>query len=557
MSKIKPKRAFAKEVFTSFDGIRAGGADDMRNFRILADGSIEKRCGWETLHTLPDTVRGVWQGSLNGRSRCFAVCGSSIYSLDGALPTKLNSIATDEGRVRFLLYREHLYLLDGNRLYLYRNDSIGFAVAEGYVPLFGYNWEPSGKGDVHEPLNLLSNRLRMHYFNSSGSSTIRLPFYAESIESLRVDGVEDTAYRFTALGDSVTLSRIGSDIDIAFTVYGSSDHWEKLHNAAIGFCGRTETEEYMLLASDSHIYSSTPVSTAMLNGSLSRYSTTDPLYFKLTDVHPVGDNEHPVTAFHPERDRVLAFTTNGAASVCLSLDGGVSDCYTLPLSMGCTAPDASLSIDGDPVIINECGIFRLHAASDDPDRFYPTPLCEPMDFWKKQSFLSGAVCKNDRTNGELWFRDPSDENGLVWVYHILQKQWYCFDGISASSFFILDGKQGFASANRVCCFDESLTADDGNAIEAVYKSGFLGFSSPESVKRSLRVTLCGFGAEATLELESERRAQSYLLLTSPDTVPVCLDKRARFGRFRHLRFCLRDRGKERSRWSRLSLYSNL
>ncbi|MBQ8213359.1 MAG: hypothetical protein IJZ80_05055, partial [Clostridia bacterium] len=78
-----------------------------------------------------------------------------------------------------------------------------------------------------------------------------------------------------------------------------------------------------------------------------------------------------------------------------------------------------------------------------------------------------------------------------------------------------------------------------------------------SVKRSLRVSLCGWGCEATLDLQSEKKKQSFALVAPKADAPVVLDKRARFGRFRHLRFCLRDAGEHRSRWSRLALYSNL
>ncbi len=561
MSKIKPKRAFAKEVFTRFGGISPGGADDMRNFRILSDGSLEKRCGWELLHTLPGKVRGMKQCVLDGRNFLFAVCGSGIYSIENGACSLLSSLQTSAGRVRFFLYRDHLYLCDGDAMYVYRSSSRSFQVAQGYAPFYGYNWHPTNGGEVSEPLNLFTNRMRIHYLNSTGTRTFYLPYFASSVERVKVNGSIDADFSFSGPSDTVTISRDGSSVEIAFTIILNSDHTRRLRHALLGFCGRVEEQERLMLTAPEdggqYIYCSAGISNAVLNGSRAFYPDSDPLYFKSEGVLTVGDAEHPVTSFFAERDRVLAFWARGASVIHPAPEGDTVECYPLPLEMGCTASDLNLSHNGEPIIINEGGIFRLRQVSGEPDHFIPMLLSEGMEFARSASFQTHAVCTADLSHGELWFRDPDDTEGLVWVLDLDKSQWYCFDGLFASFFFSSDGRLGFAADNQLCIFDDALTTDGGDPFEAIYQSGFLCFSSPESVKRSLRVTLCGFGAEAMLELESERKSRRYSILAPDTSYPVCMDHRARFGRFRHLRFCLRDSGTKRSRWSRLALYSNV
>ncbi len=561
MSKIKPNRAFAKEVFTRFGGISPGGADDMRNFRILSDGSLEKRCGWELTNTLPGSVRGIKQCVLDGRERLFVVCNNGVYSIDNGVCKLLSSVNTFSGKVRFFLYRNRLYLCDGDEVFVYRSDALGFQAAQGYAPFYGYNWHPNEGGEVLEPLNLFTNRIRIHYLNTIGTNTFYLPFYVSSIECVRVDGVTDTAFGYSDIDKAVITSRSGTSIEIACTIALNSDHRRRLHHALRGFCGRVEETERLMLSAPSdggqYLYCSTAVSDIYLNGSLAYYPDSDPLYFKSDGVLTVGNQEHPITTFFAEHDRVLAFWDRGASVIRPSPEGDTVECYPLSLDMGCTVPDLTLSQNGDPIIINEGGIFRLRQVTGEPDRFLPTLLSEGMAFVHSKSFRESAICTVDSAHGEFWFRDPGNSEGLVWVLNPETLQWYCFDGLFASLFYSVDGRLGFASDNRLCLFDDAITTDGGKPFEAIYQSGFLCFSSPESVKRSLRVTLCGFGAEAMLELESERKSRHYSILAPDSSYPVCMDHRARFGRFRHLRFCLRDNGTRRSRWSRLALYSNL
>ena len=565
MSKIKPNRAFAKEIFSSFGGIScegetsSKGATEMQNFRILPDGSIEKRWGWETAYELPDRIRGVWQGSIDGADYTFAVCGSEVYRVinDGDFRT-VASLSTEEGRARFCFYRNRLYLCDEEQMYVLDRNYQSFAPVHGYAPQFGTNWHPTEFGSVNEPLNLFSNRLRIHYFNSTGTNVFILPFFPDSVEKVTVDGVTDTAYSVS--GDRITVSKIGSSVEIAFTILLNSDHQTRLHQAQRLFVNRIGNREFMMLSSKidgQYIYCSSQVDEVMLNGALRYYSDSDPLYFTGTEILTVGDAEHPVSRFCMDRNRVLAFHARGAESISLSEESNAVQSYPILHSVGCVAKEIDLYLDGDPLIANTTGIFRLENIASEPDHFQAIPLGEQMPFCRDEHFLQNMICCRNDKHGELWFRDATDVDGYVWVYNTANAQWYCFNGIYADYFVFLDGKLGFVQDDRICLFDESLGTDDGATFEAIYTSGYLCFSSPESVKRSLRISLCGWGCEATLELQSEKRTRSFILDEIPSEAPLVLDKRARFGRFRHLRVCLRDMGDKRSRFSRLALYSNL
>jgi hypothetical protein len=139
MSKIKPKHAYAKAIFESFGGIPEGSPSsesalsELCNFRILPNGSLEKRCGWYAEITLPDTVRGMWQGTLEGRSLSFAVGGSKVYQIIGTSASEISSLTTSVGRVTFVPYRNRLYLLDGAETYVLQLSPLRFTVAVGYA----------------------------------------------------------------------------------------------------------------------------------------------------------------------------------------------------------------------------------------------------------------------------------------------------------------------------------------------------------------------------------------------------------------------------------------
>ena len=212
MSKINPERADVREDFEGFGGIgekglSTGKATDMRNFRLLPDGALEKRCGWAVHQKFVSDVRAVWQGVIGEISSIFVVVGDTVYRFVGDDQYEAGVLTESWGHVAVSFYLGRLYLLDENEIYVYSETMNKFDVAYGYAPLFGLNWHPSNQGAINEPINLFSNRLRVNYLNTEGLSTFTLPYYAKSIDCVRVDNVNVSDYSFRTGGNTVTLNR--------------------------------------------------------------------------------------------------------------------------------------------------------------------------------------------------------------------------------------------------------------------------------------------------------------------------------------------------------------
>ena len=80
------KNLFAQLYAGEFGGIdrqsslgQANVAQDIKNFRILADGSLEKRCGYSKVIGLPAGIRAVWSGDVDGEASLFVLAGDMVY----------------------------------------------------------------------------------------------------------------------------------------------------------------------------------------------------------------------------------------------------------------------------------------------------------------------------------------------------------------------------------------------------------------------------------------------------------------------------------------------
>ena len=78
---------------------------ELRNFRLLSDGSMQRREGFLPLAVLPSAVRGVFSTVRQGRTEVYVVAGSEVYALEKAgedwTPRAIGSLNSTQGKVCF------------------------------------------------------------------------------------------------------------------------------------------------------------------------------------------------------------------------------------------------------------------------------------------------------------------------------------------------------------------------------------------------------------------------------------------------------------------------
>ncbi len=571
MARIQPSRCFAKEIFDGFGGISpheevgSHALASLKNYRPLCDGTLEKRCGYQSVATFPQSVRGVWTGTVGGKDFSFAVSGQTVFDWRDDEPVAHTVLESTSGSVTFCVYSDRLYLLDGQRIYILNKAGTNFYEAVGYVPLYGFQWDPMHGGEFFEPLNLYSTHLRVHYSNPNGSLHFRIPFYADTIDSVRIPGSEVDDFIYDRETKTVTLPVTNQSVEIAFTVsHLFPEEGEEIRSCKQAFVDRFGERECMILyggEDGKNLFCTAKVDESMLTSASVYYPNVDPLYVPVYCHVTVGDRAHPVTALYRNHDRVLAFHALGVASLNVSSQDNAVESYPILRGVGNLAVGIDQHINGDPVIFGVGGLFTLSSPASDIDDFRIHRLAEIPQAMRDSISFANAILHSDPRHGEVWIRDPNAEDGVVWVYHAERKQWYAFDNLPATCFFVWQDSTGFAADHTLFLFDESLTEDNGTPICASLVSGQLFFSAPEAVKRGLRLSLCAETGNnrVQIELETDNGRRITLSPTSRSgSSELLLDRRVTGpGRFRFLRLRLRDEGTYRSRLHRLALFANI
>lgn len=575
MSKIKPEHAYATEHFDRFHGLGKSPltdskkATDIRNFRITANGSLEKRRGYRALRKFPEQIRAYWEGSVGSNFYQMAICGNKVYSIDIMMGT-LEVIATLNSRyayINFIQFENELYLLDSNDILVFR-PSLGkflpVTASDAYVPLYGKDWDPVSGGETFESVNLLSNRIRVSYLNVSRTNTFKLPFYASAIDSILVDGVPVTSYGFTTSDNTVYIPAAtnGYQVEIGFEIALDINNSEiSTASQSIVYPGRHHPTLFLYGdIGSSKIYRSAYISSESLKQCRAHYPNCTSLYFRGEDVLFAGDKQYPLTAISLYNNRLLVYSKIATWEIrCSDNVHDEVDISPLLQGIGCISPHAAITCGNYPVIVNNGGVYLLDFPTSGNDLPDIVKISDDISDHLTTSFLYNCIAREDILHHELWLRDPKDSEAKVLVYNLDHREWYVFDNIYATRFFSLPLYDGFLSGDELLVFDENIGHDNGADIVASYQSGYFSLGHPTSKKRSLRTSLCADtnGNSPFLKIETEHTERTFELVGSDLDVPEFFDYRALMGRFRFLRFRLLVSGKKDCRFHTISFYANL
>ena len=573
MAIMNPKTALEKETISSFGGISDHGglssdsAFDMRNFQILPDGTLEKRCGFFKRYSFGVSIRGLWEGTVSGDTYLFVVAGDQIYRQgpNDSFPTAVYMLTTSEGNVNFAFYRENLYLLDGKSLLIFRTSTETFSIAEGYVPLYGYNWHPTQLGEIREPLNLIQSRIRIHYLNTNGSTTFQLPFTCEKINSMMVNGESTNLYSFTPYTSTFTipasLAGVGT-VEVTVTLDPVFNRRSTVLQASEAAVFSTTRRQTMMTFGGSQgylVYRSSPVTDEMLRECLIPCPDADPLYFQKDTAITVGSSQHPVLALCQSEDQMLVFNDENVWGIRYSANSDDPEVLPIRSAFGCASKNGVLPCGDFLATVSDGGILRMDIRGDNLDICETSPLSRSIERRLDAAFLKSAILFRNRSNNQLWVRDPKEASGLVWICDADRSRWFSYDGIRANRFYEIGGKVAFSTeSGDICFFDENLDHDDGAPFSAFYQSHYLGFSHPQLAKRSIRLSVCAkaLGGALTAEVVTERGSKSFVLRKNTGDVPAFYDRRLSMGRFRFLQFRLSASDAARCRIYSLSIAAN-
>lgn len=557
MANLDPANNMARDTAERFLGMDrslvAGTADvaqDICNFRVLADGTLEKREGYRTLAELPAAVRGVWAGNVGGCETLLAAAGSHVYLLaqDGAVldvPQILVTLGTQTGIANFFCVEGCVYMLDGDSIYCY--DGVGMTEADAYAPLYGHSWHPLTGGEVNEPFNAFSRHVRLHYLMAVSSSYLALQLPFASVDAVYHNHRALDASDYTLSEDGYTLNfdyTVAANLTII--VYGTLAASVDT-GAAVRSCSHTVTmggefDDRVFLyhgSQPSDIYVSNDVVPGELADARKVWPGLKNLYFSQGEKLTVDDGKSEITALCRHYDRLLVFRRDGTcmANLAQGADGSIYPAMPVNSTVGCASPEALCLYGNDPITVNDRGIWRWLQTTDERDECNAVRISDKVATMLSRDFCRRAqcVCRADR--GEVWFYDPQDETGGILILSPSTGAWYRFSGVRMQGCFRYDGADCFYFDTHLYRFSRELVWDEPQGeqrdIDAHYEAVGLHLGQPWQLKRMGRcmVTYSGEGM-FEVALESDRGGRRSFRFASDGRTPVRLaQRRMPVGRF--------------------------
>lgn len=560
MARAQLTNVYARDTAEGFSGMdrsridgTAGTAWDVCNFRLLDDGSLEKREGYRRLSTLPEEIRGVWAGNVSGKETLLAAAGSHVYlvaqegeSSDEAVV--LAELGSESGIANFFYAEGCVYMLDGVGIYCY--DGSSMSESEGYAPLYGYGWHPHNGGAVNEPLNAFSRHVRIHFSLSISVTSLSLKLPFESIEAVYHSNGRILADYYTLSEDGLTLSFDDYiESGLSLTVYGTLR--EEVDNGnAVRSCSGVVTmggefdDRIFLYHGDApaDIYVSKTVSEDQLVQVRLIWPSVKKVYFSAADKLTVDDGNSEVTALCRHYDRLLVFRRDGTCMADLTegADGSIYPAMPVNSSVGCTSPEALCQYGNDPITVSERGIYRWLQTTDERDECNAVCVSD-----KVAPMLSGEICRRIRSvcwreRHEVWFYDPEDSEGGVLVWRPDKNAWVRFSGIVAQGCLLYAGDMCFYHGCHIYRFAQDCLWDkpygEQREITAHCEAVGLHLGRPWEVKRMGRCLVShSGGGELEVTLTTDRGAVRAFRLIGTETAPIRMtSRRVSVGRFVHL-----------------------
>jgi len=516
------------------------------NFRFSDRMSLRSRCGFYPLASLKNNVRGLTSVTLGGRQWLIVAAGNTLYSVsDGA--TELGRLSRSEGDVIFFVYDDSLMIFDGDAGFTF--DSVSLKPLSPYIPMVARCGSDEDSYQLVEPINLMTDRIRIRFDGIRGSREHYLvPGMYEIIDVTALDG---TPLDYWELEDDKIVFPDGMPTGGYYEVLCRTDESiakyserNKIFSAKFGeVFGRVTQPRLYLFSSTERgrvYYSRKPDS--------NYYSGEGfPFYFCDENSFTVGQGEVEICGACRFLDRMFIFTEEDAWFLTASTPDEASPFHS---NVGCAILGGAIPLDNNPVTIGRDGIYLWENVSGYTEcsaNFMSPEIAAELTEEVIYSLRAVGVCA---ARNELWLCPDSSHGGGAVIWDYRRRIFYRFSGFQVGFMAEYASDVVFSDGKNVYGFSETADSDDGAEIVAVWENSFCVFSDYPSRMRLHRAAFTAYpdGGEVSLAAITDKGrtvcvSDGGVIAGANDaSVPLTFEKRAKSGDFHRAKLRVTSRG---------------
>ena len=452
------------------------------------------------------SVRGLWNGLVQGKEVLLAACNGwvwSLYDADRDVMTRIPLREIDtSGRVTFFPFGGNVYILDGSNYYVY-DGTLASPVA-GYIPLVAITIGPvidnDGNAASGETTGEYVNRLtpyRRVWISPDGErATFPLPekgitwtsqCYVRDLGT--GDDLPSADYTVDAAAGQVTFTTVPekgvNSYEICYMVETETDYRAQVtgNRFAELFSGPTDNMIYVYGdGSNRALYS------GMDYDGMPRADYFPDQY----EVH-VGDSNTPLTSMIRHYGDLVCYKTDSTwaitqSSMELASGSDTVSIYCTPVNRdkGNVAPGQVRLVDNNPVTCSERELYHwinssYYTSNLSRDERQARRISDRIQSSIKEIDLT-KCCMWDDNDGQEWYLS---ENKVTLVWNYVTDTWYRYEGIDAVCMCNFHGEVIYGTSDGlVARLTYDSMGDMGYPIKAEWESGAIDFGAANMRKYS-------------------------------------------------------------------------
>jgi len=452
------------------------------------------------------SVRGLWNGLVQGKEMLLAACNGWVWSLydeDQDVMTRIPLREIDtSGRVTFFPFGGNVYVLDGSNYYVY--DGTLMSPVAGYIPLVAITIGPvvSGTDDASsgettgEYINLLTPYRRAWLSPDGEGVTFPLPEQGITwnsqcyVKDLGTgEEIERTSYTVDTVKGQVTFgtvpARSVNSYEVCYMVETEADYRAQVTGMRYAELFSGPTDNMVFLYGDG------------TNRAL--YSGMDYDGMPRADYFPdqysvdVGDSNTPITSMIRHYGDLVCYKTDSTWAITqnsmeLASGNDTVAIYCTPVNRdkGNVAPGQVRLVDNNPVTCSERELYQwvnssYYTSNLSRDERQARRISDRIQSSIKEIDLT-KCCMWDDNDGQEWYLS---ENKVTIVWNYVTDTWYRYEGIDAVCMCNFHGEVIYGTSDGlVARLTYDSKGDMGYPIKAEWESGAIDFGAANMRKYS-------------------------------------------------------------------------